>query len=133
MAKKVYETNYGRAVIFRDVQALKAEDLKTMKGNDFIEIMQISEVTQEYLVADHYVLPIADALKINSDDGLVYVYNASLPYLQETAHLAEVEKNIVFNGAFMYPGRNMNKGQPSIFQWALVVMIFLVATFAIFK
>lgn len=124
--------NLGRAVIFRGFGVVKTEDIKTGES-DIVEILPVQEVTTTHIQADRYVLPVEDATILNSEDGLVYVYNASLPYLKETAHLAEVEKNIVMGQMFLYPGRNMPKNGPNLFQWALVLMVFVLAALAIFK
>lgn len=132
MAKREEVINLGRAVIFRGFNVRKAEDLKPGE-TDMVEILRVSDVTPTHVIADHYVLPVEDATLMNSDDGLVYVYNASLPYLTEVAHLAEVEKNIIMGQAFHYPGRNMPKVGPNLFQWVLVGMIFVIAAMAIFK
>lgn len=132
MAKKVEVINLGRALIFRGYNVRKSEDIKPGE-TDVVEILPISDITATHIVADHYVLPVEDATVLHSEDGLVYVYNASLPYLKETAHLAEVEKNIIMGQAFHYPGRNMPKTGPNLFQWVLVAMIFLIAAMAIFN
>lgn len=133
MAKKeTVELNLGQVVILRNDESRKVEDIG-QGNNNYVEILPVTDIKPgEYIKAEHYVLPINDATKMNSDNGLVYLYNVSLPYLQEAAHLAEVEKNIVFGSAFMYPGRNMNQGKPNLFQWMLVVAIFLLGAFAIF-
>lgn len=123
--------NLGRVVLFRDFTAKSAEELQ--KGdNDVCEILDVEDDQGEYIKAGYYVLPKSDATVLNSDNGLVYAYNVSLPYLDEIAHLAKVEENIVIGQAFLYPGRNMPKTGPNLFQWALVVLMFLLGAFAIF-
>lgn len=130
--KEEIKVNLGRVVLFRNYRDVKAEDLKVTEGNDVIEIMDVSDDQGEYIRADHYVLPKSDATVLNSENGLVYVYNVSLPYLDEVAHLAKVEENIVIGQAFLYPGRNMPKTGPNLFQWCLVAGMFLLGAFAIF-
>lgn len=120
------EVKKGRVVVFRGI----GED---MTGGQVVDILPVKEIHSDRIVTDKYTLPLADATVLNSDDGLVYAYNVSLPYLAEISHLAEVEKNIVIGQAYLYQGRNAPNGKPSVFQWALVLMIFVLAALAIFK
>lgn len=122
--------NLGRVVLFRGYEDTKAEDLKA-QGNDVVEIMDVSDDQGEYIRADHYVLPKSDATVLNSDQGLVYVYNVSLPYLEEVAHLAKVEENIIVGQAFLYQGRNVPKSGPNLFQWCVFGGLFLLSMIAI--
>lgn len=129
--EEVEENKIGRVVLFRGFDARKADDLQE-GDKDVCEIIDVEDDQGEYIRAGYYVLPKADASVLNSEKGLVYVYNVSVPYLEEVAHLAKVEENIIVGQAFLYPGRNMPKTSPNAFQWALVVLIFLLAAFAIF-
>ena len=131
MAKREVKVNLGRAVIFRNFEARKAEDI-VAGTTDVCEILDVEDDQGEYIRAGYYVLPKADATVLTNEDGLVYTYNVSLPYLQEVAHLAKVEENIVIGQAFLYPGRNMPSTGPNMFQWAIVLFIFLLGAFAIF-
>lgn len=123
--------NLGRVVLFRNYTAKTMEELNP-GDKDICEILDVEDDQGDYIKAGYYVLPKTDATVLNSDDGLVYTYNVSLPYLNEIAHLAKVEENIVIGQAFLYPGRNMPKTSPSMFQWALVILMFLLGAFAIF-
>jgi len=131
MAKTEVKENLGRVVLIRSHLAEKPEEF-IQGGDDVFEILPVTDVRQDFIVAsDKYVLPTADARILNSSSGLVYAYNVSLPYLQEIAHLAQVEKNIVIGQAYLYQGRNMPNGKPNVFQWALVAFVFLLAAMAI--
>jgi hypothetical protein len=133
MAKTEVKLNLGRVVLFRGFKATKVEDIEP-GAQDMVEILDVDDVQTDYIQADRYVLPIEDATVLNSEDGLVYCYNVSLPYLQEIKHLAEVEKNIVIGQAFMYPGRNMpNPNKGSLMPVLLIVAVVLIAAFGIFK
>ncbi|MEK4240372.1 hypothetical protein [Paenibacillus sp. FSL H7-0714] len=131
MAKKEEKINLGRVVLFRNYTAQKAEDLHT-GDKDVCEILEVEDDQGEYIRAGYYVLPKADATVLSNEDGLVYVYNVSLPYLEEVAHLAKVEENIIIGQAFLYPGRNMPRTGPNAFQWCMFAGIFLLGAFAIF-
>ncbi|MNJ63746.1 hypothetical protein D3C77_596670 [compost metagenome] len=95
-------------------------------------MLDVTEDEGDYIKAGYYLFPKSDATIMNSDDGLIYAYNVSLPYLEEITHLAKVEENIVIGQAFLYAGRNIPKTNPNMFQWVIVVLIFLLGAFAIF-
>lgn len=133
MAKTEVKINLGRVVLFRGFRANKMEDIEA-GDQDMVEILEVDDVQTDYIQADRYVLPIEDATVLNSEDGLVYCYNVSLPYLQEIKHLAEVERNIVVGQAFMYPGRNMpNAAKGNFMSYVLIFAVILIAAFGIFK
>jgi len=131
LAKKEEKINLGRVVLFRNYAAQKAEDISP-GDKDVCEILDVEDDQGEYIRAGYYVLPKSDATVLSNEDGLVYVYNVSLPYLEEVAHLAKVEENIVIGQAFLYPGRNIPKTSPNAFQWCMFVGVFLLGAFAIF-
>lgn len=107
----------------------KTEDDKTPT----CDIQDIQEIDRDRIITSKYVLPLADATITNGDDGLVYSYNCSLPYLTETAHLAEVEKNIIVGQAFLYAGRNLPNNKPSMLVWVLVAAMILLALVGMFQ
>lgn len=121
----------GRVVLFRDYKAQTAEEV-TAGGQGFVEILEVDDVKPEYIRAGRYVLPVTDATITNSDDGIVYAYNVSLAYLQEIAHLGEVEQNIVVGQAFVYPGRVNPGGKSNILPILMFAAMFLISSFAIF-
>lgn len=129
--KQETEINLGRVVLFRNYQAKTAEELNP-GDRDVCEILDVTEDEGEYIKAGYYLLPKADATILNNEEGIVYAYNISLPYQEEVAHLAKVEENIVIGQAFLYPGRNIPKTGPGLFQWVVVSFIFLLGAFAIF-
>ncbi|MMZ56020.1 hypothetical protein D1872_178970 [compost metagenome] len=132
MAKKTeIELNLGRVVLFRNYQAKSPEEFQ-LGDKDVCEILDVTDDQGDYIKAGYYLLPKSDATVLTNEDGLVYVYNVSVPYLDEVAHLAKVEENIIIGQAFLYPGRNMPKTGPNGFQWALVILMFLLGAFAIF-
>lgn len=132
MAKNNEVNKLGRVVLFKDWSSQSEGEVKP-GGNDVFELLPIHEIHNDSIYCGKYVLPISDATILNSQEGLVYAYNVSLPYLKEISHLAEVEKNIVIGQAYLYQGRNVPTGKPSLFQWALVIFIFLLAIVAIMK
>jgi hypothetical protein len=98
------------------------------------EILPIQEIDQQYIKTSRYVLPIADATVCTSEEGLVYSYNCALPYIQEVAHLAEVEKNIIMAQAFLYPGRAaLTPPKPNIMLILMVGVMALLALIGMFK
>lgn len=98
-----------------------------------VEILDIQNIEKDYIRTSRYVLPLADATVCTSADGLVYSYNCGLPYLEETAHLAEVERNMIVSQAFLYQGRAAANGKPSILMIALVALLGLLAVIGMFK
>lgn len=132
MAKTEVKENLGRVALFRSHDAQTYEELGG-GGADVFEILNVQEIRQDTIIAGKYVLPRSDAKILNSESGLVYCYHVSLPYLNEISHLAEVEKNIVIGQAYLYKGHNIPNGKPNLFQWALVIFVFLMGVIAIMK
>lgn len=112
------------------------EDFVPTNENDktpVCEILDVEEVTNDRVITGKYVFPIADASICTSDEGLIYSYNCSLPYLKETAHLAEVEKNTIMQQAFLYAGRVTQQNKPGLMMWMLVGLLGLMAIIGMFK
>lgn len=121
--------HYGYALIISD--RIDGQDgVQTAHNNVYFE--PIEDITPTTIRTSSFVLPISDAKIFNSQDGAVYAYNVSMPYLEEIKHLAEVEKNIVIGQAFLYQGRNLPTGKPNAFQWVMMIGIILLAALAIF-
>lgn len=78
-----------------------------------VEILDVKDIIKNRIITDKYVLPLEDATIRQGEDGTYYCYNAALPYINEVAHLAEVEKNIIVEQAFLYPNRSMMSQQKS--------------------
>lgn len=131
MARETVKLNLGRVIMFRDYKAKSPEEVEE-GSTDVCEVLEVTDDEGDYIKAGYYLLPKSDATVLHSEDGLVYAYNVSLPYQKEVSHLAKVEENIIIGQAFLYPGRNIPKTGPNMFQWAIVVFIFLMGTFAIF-
>jgi hypothetical protein len=98
-----------------------------------VEILDVERIEQDHLIAGRYVLPLADAAIHNSGDGLVYSYNASLPYLTEIAHLGEVERNIIVGQAFLYAGRASAAAKPNLLMFGLVALLGVLAVIGMLK
>lgn len=131
MAKEVKQ-NLGRVVLFRNFLAKKETDLQP-GDRDMIDILDVDGVGNDFIRAGSYVLPTGDATVVNSDEGLVYVYNVSLPYLSEIQHLAQVEKNIVIGQAYLYQGRNVPNGKVPTILWFVIALIFVMGIVAIIR
>lgn len=97
------------------------------------EVLDVQEVQKDRIVTSKYVLPLADASVSTNADGLVYSYNCSLPYLTETAHLAEVEQNIIMQQAFAYAGRTQPPPKTSLGIILLIGVLALLALIGMFK
>lgn len=139
MAKQQPEVSqWGRVIIFgnpnytfdSEQQAYIAE----MPGDKspMVEVLDVQRIEKDRIITSKYVLPIADASSCTSDDGMVYCYNCSLPYIQETAHLAEVEKNTIVQQAFLYAGRTAPV-RTSGLVWVLVGFLGLLALVGMFN
>lgn len=134
MAKNEKNFSLGRVVVYGNpnykYNGESGEWIKEETYDDkptFCEVFDIQDLQKDRIVTARYVLPLADATISTSDEGLIYSYNCSLPYITETAHLAEVEKSMVIGQAFLYPGRNMPQNKPSIMVWVMVAFLMLLA------
>lgn len=138
MAKNEPKISLGKVIIFGnpnyhyDKDAGQFVPTNENDKSSVCSILDVQEVTQDKIVTSHYVLPMSDASISTSDDGLIYSFNCSLPYLRETAHLAEVEKNIVMNQAFNYPGRTPQQKTGGV-MWLLIGLLGLLAIIGMFK
>lgn len=99
-----------------------------------VEILDVQEVRKDHIITPKYIIPLADAQIANSSEGIVYTVNAFLPYLTEAAHLAEVEKSLVFGNTYVYQGRkSLKPGASPPIMWLLVVFLGLMAIVGMFK
>lgn len=78
------------------------------------------------------VLPLDDAKPFSTKDGILYAYNVSLDYLKEVQHLAEVEKNIIVQQAFLYPGRGMDNSKSNITNLIVIGALSLITIISLF-
>jgi hypothetical protein len=138
MARKESQA-LGRVIVYGNPHYKHREENGWDKAPDFnedpglCEIFDIEEFVKDRIITSKYVLPLNDAVVSNSDQGLIYSYNVSLPYITETAHLAEVEKNIIVGQAFLYPGRSAPANKPSMMIWVLVGFMMILALVGMFK
>jgi hypothetical protein len=77
---------------------------------------------------EELVLPLEDARVFNTKEGLMYAFNMSLEYLKEIQHLAQVEKNIIIEQAFLYPGRgSKDESKSNMMQYVIIGSLSLLA------
>lgn len=138
MAKKEQvNNNLGRVIIFGDINYSYDHEnevwTRTDGGSRVCEVLSVEKVLTNRIVTEKYVLPLSDAQIFNSDNGLTYTYNASLPYLKETAHLLEVENNIVIGEAYLYQGKNISNGKPNALTWVLILALVILSLVGMFK
>lgn len=138
MAREKQQT-LGRVIVYGNPHYKYDEEHQWVKADGFhedkalCEVFDIQDMFKDRIVTSKYVLPISDAVVSNSEEGLVYSFFASLPYLTETAHLAEVEKNMIVGQAFLYPGRNVPTNKPSLMIWVLVGFMMILALIGMVK
>lgn len=139
MAKEVPNVALGKVIVYGDpnyqYDPAEKEFVRMSGGTEMstCDILDIQDIQQDRIVTSKYVLPIADAVRSTSNEGIVYSYCASLPYLKETAHLAEVEKNTIISQSFLYQGRNTPNGKTAPIVWVLVGVLGLMSLIGMFK
>lgn len=117
----------------KEVQAVRVDRVVLLGENRVAEIMDIDEIKEGRIITSGKVIPATDAVIYNGDEGLIYVIGANLEYIKEIEHLAEVEKNIIVEQAFLYPGRNMPGNKPNPFVWVVTGLFFLLAVVGMFN
>ena len=126
----------GKIVVFGDVEYQHDKENFTDKKitqKPIFEMLEIEDIHNDRLITNKQVFPLSDATILNDSEGLVYAFNMSLEYLQETKHLAEVEKNMIIGQAYLYAGKNLlDNNKTSGFQWFLSGALALIAVIAIF-
>lgn len=93
---------------------------------EFLPVVKADE-TEVHTPA--HVFPKGDAtIKFDPTGGIVYMFNASLAYLQECEHLKAVEKNIAIRNLFDYGGGTEKKQDIKFYVLlaVLVVIVFMV-------
>jgi hypothetical protein len=137
MAKEKQPEIMGRAVLFGDVNYTLDQEhstfTKSFGENRICEILDVTEVKGGRVVTGKYVLPLADAVQYPSQEGMIYCYNMSLPYLTEASHLADVEVNQIMEKAFEFAGRTNNTNKPPVMMWVLVLLLGVLAIIGMFK
>lgn len=129
--------NLGRVVVFGTPHIDKDHDNDEIVSAHYTsasvcEVLTVQDIFKDRIVTNKYVLPLADAMIHTSSEGTIYAYNCTLPYLQEVAHLAEVEQNIIMSQAFAYSGRVQPVKTP-MFMFVLVGIISIFALIGMFK
>ncbi|MED4600093.1 hypothetical protein P9314_05135 [Paenibacillus validus] len=138
MAKKEQQgVNLGRVIMIGDYNYTYDQETEewTHTGGTarVCDVLPVERLLSNRIVTEKYVLPLSDAQVYNSDKGLTYVYHAGLPYLKETAHLLEVEKNIVIGQAYLYQGKNIPNGKPNGLTWVLIIALVILAIIGMVK
>lgn len=130
--------NKGRVVVYGVPSVEKDHDNNEIIKADYnqvgiCEILDVQDIFKDRIVTSKYVLPLKDATIHTSSEGTIYSYNCKLPYLQEVAHLAEVEQNIIISQAFAYSGRVQPKNQTPLIMYIMIAILGLIAIIGMFK
>lgn len=99
------------------------------------EVLYVERIVDGRIITENadLVLPLDDATIYNTADGLVYAFHMNLPYLKEIQHLAEVEKNIIIEQAFLYPGRmNGDASKNNLMTFVIVGVLGLITLVSLF-
>lgn len=135
--KREEKINHGRVVIYGLPDYEYDKDNEEWTAHPFIqtgscEVLDIQDIFKDRIVTSRYVLPLSDAAVSTSSEGTVYTYNCTAPYLRETAHLSEVETNIIMGQAFAYVGRTQPVKTP-LMMIVLVGILGLLAVIGMIK
>jgi hypothetical protein len=139
MAKQAAEAiKRDKVIIFGNPNYWYDQDNKVWElvGNDktpTCEIYDVEDIKADRILTYRHTLPLADANIVSGSEGMYYCYNASLPYLTETAHLAEVEKNIIIGQAYLYKGRTAAPKNANLMMFVVMGAMFLLAMVGMFK
>lgn len=131
--------NLGRVVVYGRPIVEKDHDNDVITSAHYesasvCEVLDVLDIFKDRIITDKYVLPLADAVIHTSSEGTVYSYNCTLPYLEEVAHLAEVEQNIIISQAFAYHGRMQPKPpQTPIMVYVMLAILAILAIIGMFK
>jgi hypothetical protein len=100
----------------------------------YANMYYVSQIESGRIITENaeLVLPLEDAKPFVSKDGMIYAYNVSLEYLKEVQHLGEVEKNIIIQQAFLYPGRAFAEKQNNMMNYVIIGVLTLVAIVGMF-
>lgn len=116
-----------------DIQSETYEKIEPENENSHsVQVLDVQDIVKNRIVTEKYVFPMDDATIRQGTDGTYFCFNAALPYLTETAHLAEVEKNIIIEQAFLYPGKHsLDKGKSNAMTYVVMGVLGLVAIIGI--
>lgn len=94
------------------------------------KILDVQKEDEGNLHCGELIVPVADASMVKiSEQGRVFFYNCSIPYINEIYHLAEVEKNLVINKALVVRGDQDEKRGPGLFMYFIVAALILAIIF----
>ena len=126
-------------VFKRETQQPKSLDRVIVFANDesekfYCNIYYVQNIESGRIITENadLVLPIEDAKPFVTDEGMLYAYNVSLEYLKEVQHLGEVEKNIIIQQAFLYPGRAFAEKQSNMTNLVIIGVLALIAIVGMF-
>ena len=89
-----------------------------------IDTLPVLYYDSEEVVTKHQVFPRSDAtVKFDPNGGTVFLFDCSLPYLQETEHLKRVEESLVVRNIFEFQNQKRDINIPFILMTIVLVVI----------
>ena len=125
--------------LFKQKQPYKPLDRVIIFAHDesskfFADILHIESIENGRIITDNaeLVLPLEDANTFTTNEGILYAFNMSLEYLKEVQHLGIVEKNIIIEQAFMYPGKNREAEKSNLMNMVIIGALSLITIISLF-
>jgi hypothetical protein len=125
--------------LFKQKQPYKPLDRVIIFAHDesskfFADILHIESIENGRIITDNaeLVLPLEDAKTFTTNEGILYAFNMSLEYLKEVQHLGIVEKNIIIEQAFMYPGKNREAEKSNLMNMVIIGALSLITIISLF-
>lgn len=125
--------------LFKQKQPYKPLDRVIIFAHDesskfFADILHIESIENGRIITDNaeLVLPLEDAKTFSTNEGILYAFNMSLEYLKEVQHLGIVEKNIIIEQAFMYPGKNREAEKSNLMNMVIIGALSLITIISLF-
>jgi hypothetical protein len=125
--------------LFKQKQPYKPLDRVIVFAHDesskfFADILHIESIENGRIITDNaeLVLPLEDAKTFTTNEGILYAFNMSLEYLKEVQHLGIVEKNIIIEQAFMYPGKNREAEKSNLMNMVIIGALSLITIISLF-
>lgn len=125
--------------LFKQKQQNKPLDRVIIFAHDesqkfYADYQQVLAIENGRIITDNadLVLPLDDAKPFSTKDGILYAFNVSLDYLKEVQHLAEVEKNIIIQQAFLYPGRHLDAQKSNMTNLIVIGALALITIISLF-
>lgn len=108
----------------------KFDDTVCLIDGEKIEFLPVTKSDEVEIHTENHVFPRSDAtIKFDPRGGIVYLFNASLTYLQECQHLKAVEKNIAIRNIFDYG----QKDKQTDIKFFVLVAVFVIVIFLVKK